>query len=360
MTGGGTGGHIYPALAIADKIKKKNQSAEILFIGTSKGLEKEIVPKHGYNIEFIEVSGFNRKSIIKNIRTIRNLFKGIKQANEIIDRFNPDVVIGTGGYVCGPVVRAAHKKGIRTFIHEQNAYPGLTNKMLEKFSNKIFISFEESRKYFKDQSKLILSGNPLRKEFIYVNQSENRNELNISDDEFAVLCFSGSLGSETINTSMISAIKKITAQDKIKVYFITGKRYFEQVIEELKDIEPTTNEAINVMPYTDELYKYMSASDLIISRAGALTISEITALGKASVLVPSPNVANNHQFYNAKILSDAACSILIEEKDLSEGKIFDTIMKLKNNKQQVNKMSRISKDLGKLDSVEIIYENIEI
>jgi UDP-N-acetylglucosamine--N-acetylmuramyl-(pentapeptide) pyrophosphoryl-undecaprenol N-acetylglucosamine transferase len=360
MTGGGTGGHIYPAITIADKIKRKNPEAEFLFIGTIRGLEKDIVPAHGYNIEFITVSGFDRKNILKSIKTIRDLFLGIKQANEIIERFKPDIVIGTGGYVCGPVVRAAHKKGIKTYIHEQNAFPGMTNKMLEKFSDKVFISFAESKKYFKDQNKLILSGNPIRKEFAMQNNPENRKALNISDSDFAVLCFSGSLGSKTINNSIVEAIGKISKDDKLKIFFITGKSYYESVCESIDKETFKIDDKIEILPYTHELFKYMSAADLIISRSGALTISEINALGKASILIPSPYVANNHQFYNAKILADAGCAILIEEKDLLNNKIYDTIMRLKNNKEMLNRMSKVSLEMGMLDAVEIIYENIEI
>jgi UDP-N-acetylglucosamine--N-acetylmuramyl-(pentapeptide) pyrophosphoryl-undecaprenol N-acetylglucosamine transferase len=360
MTGGGTGGHIYPAITIADKIKRKNPDAEILFIGTKRGLEKDIVPQNGYDIEFITVSGFDRKNILKSIKTIKDLFLGIKQAKEIINRFKPDIVIGTGGYVCGPVVRAAYKKGIKTYIHEQNAFPGLTNKMLEKFANNVFISFSESKKYFKDQTKLILSGNPIRKEFTLQNNSENRKALNIADGDFAVLCFSGSLGSKTINDSIAEVIKKINSEDKLKIFFITGKSYYEPVCTLLAKEIIEKNGIIEILPYTHELYKYMSAADLIISRSGALTISEINALGKASILIPSPYVANNHQFFNAKILSNAGCAILIEEKDLTEEKLYDTIMRLKNNKEMLNRMSKISLEMGMLDAVEIIYENIEI
>lgn len=361
MTGGGTGGHIYPAITIADKIKRKNPNAEILFIGTKRGLEKDIVPQHGYDIEFIAVSGFDRKNILKSIKTIRDLFLGIKQANEIINRFKPDIVIGTGGYVCGPVVRAAHKKGIKTYIHEQNAFPGMTNKMLEKFANKVFISFSESKKYFKDQSKLILSGNPIRKEFTLQNNSENRKALNITDGDFVVLCFSGSLGSKTINNSIVEAVREINSNDdKLKIFFITGRSYYESVCTMLDEETQKLMGKVEILPYTHELYKYMSAADLVISRSGALTISEINALGKASILIPSPYVANNHQFFNAKILSDAGCAILIEEKDLSNDKLYDTIMRLKNNKEMLNRMSKISLEMGMLDAVEIIYENIEI
>ncbi|MEG1584395.1 MAG: glycosyltransferase, partial [Anaerovorax sp.] len=192
MTGGGTGGHVYPAVAIADKIKRKHPEAEILFVGTEKGMERELVPANGYPIEFITVSGFNRKNLLKNIKTVQDLLKGDRGARKIIGAFKPDLVIGTGGYVCGPVVRAAHKMGIRTFIHEQNALPGMTNKMLEKSVEKVFISFPDAKSHFKNKKKLIVTGNPIRRNFILAGVENYREKLGIAPKEFVILCFGGS------------------------------------------------------------------------------------------------------------------------------------------------------------------------
>ncbi|HZK87940.1 MAG TPA: glycosyltransferase, partial [Anaerovoracaceae bacterium] len=192
MTGGGTGGHIYPAIAIADRIKKEHKDAEILFVGTERGLEKSIVPKSGYDIKFIKVRGFNRKNVLKNIKVLLELPKAFKDAKNIIKAFNPDIVIGTGGYVCGPVVRIAHKLGVKTYIHEQNAFPGLTNKLLEKYVDKIFIGFKEAEKNFRHKEKIVLSGNPVRSEFEHLDKSECRKKLGIPDKDFAILAFGGS------------------------------------------------------------------------------------------------------------------------------------------------------------------------
>ena len=360
MTGGGTGGHIYPAIAIADKIRRKNPDAEILFVGTQRGMEKDLVPKHGYAIEFIEVTGFNRKNLLKNVKTIQNLFKGIRQSKEILDRFKPDIVIGTGGYVCGPLVLAAHKKGIKTYIHEQNAFPGLTNKMLEKHADKVFISFEESRKYFRDQSKLILSGNPVRKEFLVCSIQNNREKLGLVATDFMVLCIGGSQGSSTLNKAIISAIARISEDPQVKLYFVTGKAHYQGVKNSLADLLIKNGDRIRIIDYLDAMPEHLSAADLVISRAGALAVTEINACGKASILIPSPYVADNHQYFNAKVSSDAGAAILVEEKDLTSEKLFDTVLRLKNNKDYLNKMSRKSEELGRLDSVEIIYENLDI
>lgn len=358
MTGGGTGGHIYPAISIADKIKRKNPDAEILFIGTTRGMEKDIIPKNGYEIKFITVSGLNRKKIWKNVKTAVDLVKGYRQANRIIKEFKPDLVIGTGGYVCGPVIRAAHKKGIRTYIHEQNAFPGVTNRLLEKYADKVFISFPESEKYFKNQDKLIVSGNPIRNGFLMCGMSNIREKMNIKPTDFVILCFGGSLGSEKINSTMLNVIEMINGLPDIKLFFITGKHYYQKICDEFNEANIILDKNINILEYVDNMHEYLSASDLVISRAGALTVSEITACGKASVLIPSPNVTGNHQYYNAKVIADKGGAVIIEEKDLSADKLLSTIFRLKNNKGAINKMSEASMRIGKTDAVDIIYDNI--
>jgi len=360
MTGGGTGGHIYPAITIADKIKRKHPDAEILFVGTKRGMEKDIVPQHGYPIEFIEVSGFNRKNLLKSVKTIRDLLAGIRQSREIIRRFKPDIVIGTGGYVCGPVVRAAHKLGIRTYIHEQNALPGLTNRMLEKHADKIFISFEESRKHFRHPEKTILSGNPIRVDFLRCSFSGNREKAGIGPSDFVVLCFGGSLGSETINSAVAGTIGRLAAEDGVWLNFVTGKSHYEKISRQVGELGLPSENRIRIMEYVHDMPEYLACADVVVCRAGALTVSEIAACGKASILIPSPYVANNHQYYNAKVLADAGAAILIEEKDLTADKLFDTIMRLKNNKEMLNRMGRESEKLGRMDATEIIFENLDI
>lgn len=357
MTGGGTGGHIYPAIAIADKIKRKHKDAEILFIGTQRGLEKDIVPKSGYPIEFITVTGINRKNLIKNIKTAKNLFDASKASKKIIEKFKPDIVIGTGGYVCGPVVRAAKKMGIKTYIHEQNASPGVTNKLLEKYADKVFVSFPEGKKHFKNQDKVFVTGNPIRKDFLLSNIIDFRKKYGITEKDFAILCFGGSLGAGTINKVMIKTLEAFKGINDLKLFFVTGKHNYDEVLQEVKSLNYKN---IFLMPYTDVMHEFMMASDLIISRAGALTVSEITACGKASILIPSPNVTGNHQFFNAKVVSDQGGAILVEEKDFDDEKLFSLIMKLKNNKEAINLMSDVSKKIGRTDAVDVIYKLLEL
>lgn len=360
MTGGGTGGHIYPAIAIADKIKRKNPDAEILFVGTERGMEKDLVPKNGYSIKFITVSGFNRKKLLKNIKTAMNLVKGSIQARKIIVDFKPDMVIGTGGYVCGPVVRTAHKMGIKTYIHEQNAFPGVTNKLLEKYVDKVFVSFPESKEYFKEQGKLVVTGNPIRKSFLVSSINNYREELNINPNDFVILCFGGSLGAQKINSAMLSVVESLNNIDDIRLFFITGKIYYNAINNELKEKGIVLSENINILEYADNIHEYITSADLIISRAGALTVSEITACGKASILIPSPNVTGNHQFFNAKVVADKGGAIIIEEKDLTDNKLVSTILRLKNNKEALNNMGLASKKVGRFDAVDMIYDHLGI
>ncbi|MGI6751335.1 MAG: undecaprenyldiphospho-muramoylpentapeptide beta-N-acetylglucosaminyltransferase [Anaerovoracaceae bacterium] len=358
MTGGGTGGHIYPAIAIADKIKRKNPHAQILFLGTQRGMEKDLVPKGGYDIKFITVSGFNRKNLLKNFKTLKDLLKGSREARNILKEFMPDVVIGTGGYVCGPVVREAYKMGIPTFIHEQNAIPGMTNKMLEPYVHKIFLSFEEASRFFKDKNKLVVTGNPLRKGFLITSIQDNRVKLGIEPNEFVILCFGGSRGAERINSVVSEAVKTLIKVDGLRIYFITGRVYYDRIVSSINNDGLDGGGRLTILPYADNIQEYLSASDLVISRAGALTVSEITACGKASILIPSPNVTGNHQYYNGKVLEDKGAAVIVLEKDLSAEKLTDLVLKLKNNREGINSMSAASASLGRVDAVDVIYENL--
>lgn len=360
MTGGGTGGHIYPAIAIADKIKRRNPEAEIIFVGTRHGMEKDLVPKSGYDIRFITVSGFHRKQVWKNIKTVVDLAKGNREAKKILKEFAPDLVIGTGGYVCGPIVRAAHKKGIKTYIHEQNAFPGVTNKLLENYVDKVFISFAEAEAYFKHKEKLVVTGNPIRKSFRTSTMQDYRKKLGIADREFVILCFGGSLGADKINRIMVKSVEKLRGIADVKLFFITGKIHFNSIQQQLQQVGAIAGKQIQLLPYVDNMHEYLSAADLVISRSGALTVSEITACGKASILIPSPNVTGNHQFFNAKVPADKGGAVLIEEKDLTEEKLLGTILRLKNNKEALNAMGKASASVGRFDAVDIIYDNLEI
>ncbi len=360
MTGGGTGGHIYPAIAIADKIREKNPEAEILFVGTERGLEKTLVPQNGYPIEFITVSGFNRKNMIKNIKVAGELFKGSRQSQKIIKEFKPDVVIGTGGYVCGPVVRAAHKMGIKTFIHEQNAFPGITNKILEKHVDKVFISFEGARRYFKRKEKLVLSGNPVRQSFFQIDSSEAREKLGIPKESFNILCFGGSRGAEKINEVMKDVAMSLNGVKNVSLYFVTGSVHYDKIMQDMEELNFTNRGNIQFIKYINNMQDYLAAANLVICRAGALTLSELTVCGKASVLIPSPFVTGNHQYYNAKAIADEGAAILIEEKKLTPDRIMEVISEMQGDPDKIEKMEKVSRELAPDNATEIIYSYLTI
>ena len=253
MTGGGTGGHIYPAIAIADKIVERSEDTEVLFVGTTHGLEKDLVPHAGYDIEFITVRGLDRKNLLKNFKVLAEYNKGKRQAKKIIEEFKPDVVIGTGGYASSPVVRMAAKMGIPSYIQEQNAFPGVTNKMLEKHVNKVFLGFEEAEKYFKHPEKHVVTGNPVRADFFNFDRAESRKTLGLSDDDFMLLSFGGSQGAGRINKAMIDVVKRYNGEKNMQVYFATGKAYHEPVMTEIGDLGLDIADNIHVMEYISDM-----------------------------------------------------------------------------------------------------------
>lgn len=356
MTGGGTGGHIYPAIAIADEIKSRHPDTEIIFVGTERGMEKDIVPKAGYPIKFITVSGLNRKNPIKLIKTLKDLNHGLHEAKQIIKEFKPDLVIGTGGYVCGPVMKTAAGMGIKTYIHEQNAFPGLTNKLLSRGAERVFVAFDDAKKYFKTKKEPVTVGNPVRHAFTEVDRQAARESLGVKEDEFMVLSFGGSLGAQRINDEMTVAAERLRDRAGLRIFFVTGRRYYSSIMENADK----TNARVTYLQYIDDMPKYLNACDLAITRSGALTVSEITACGRASVMIPSPYVTNNHQYYNAKVVADRGGAILIEEKDLTNGEVADEIEQLMNDRQILEKMEKASAALGTVTSAGKICDIIGI
>ncbi|MEG0156089.1 MAG: undecaprenyldiphospho-muramoylpentapeptide beta-N-acetylglucosaminyltransferase [Anaerovoracaceae bacterium] len=358
MTGGGTGGHIYPAIAIADKIMERSEGSEILFVGTSRGFERELVPKHGYDIKYITVSGINRKNMLKNIKVLSDFRKGKKQAEKIIDEFKPDIVIGTGGYVSSPILKVAASKGIKTYLQEQNAIPGLTNKLLEKYVENVFLGFEEAGKYFKCPEKHIVTGNPVRAEFFNCEKSAARKELGIKPETFMLVVFGGSQGAGRINKAMLKVIEKYNGQQDIEIYFATGKFYYEPTMTELKELNLDLKENIHVMEYINNMQEYLAASDLVVSRSGALSVSEIVLCEKPSILIPSPNVTGDHQTFNARAISDKGGAILLEEARLSGDVLYDEIERLKNNPGFMEGMAEQTARCAPVDAADIIYYSI--
>lgn len=360
LAGGGTAGHCNPALAIAGIIKSKNPSAEILFIGNEGSIEERLVQKAGYPFEAVRSQGFRRKLTLDNIKTLRLYIQAKKRCRALIREFKPDLVIGTGGYVSGPVVAAAQKMGIPTCIHEQNAYPGVTSKMLSKKADIVFISFPGSEQYFGSVKKMVLSGNPLREEVLSTSRIDARRKLGLGEQDFYLLSFAGSLGAYEVNKAMVAFIaKNAEAKDFVQTH-ATGDRGWEWVPNEIqeKGVDLHRVNHIKVEPYLYDMADHLAAADAVISRAGAITLGELTALCKPAVLIPSPNVTHNHQYHNARSLSDRGGAILLEEKDLSAERLYELILELKNDPVRRAELGRAAGSLALPEAAEIIYREI--
>lgn len=357
LSGGGTGGHVYPAIAIANKIKEENPDAEILFVGTEKGIESEIVPKYGYELKTVTVQGFKRKIDLDNVKRVVKLFKGLEQSRKVVKKFKPDIVIGTGGYVSGPVLFNAAMSKVPTVVHEQNSFPGVTNKILAKMVTTVLTSFEDSHQRFPEgtRDKLVLTGNPVRKEILVARKSIARRNLGISEDKKMVLCYGGSGGSEEINEAMLLVIKNMVRED-VAFIFATGKLYYNDFIKALGDIPLKPYQ--RVMPYLDNMADGLAASDIVIGSAGAISLAEITALGKPSIIIPKAYTAENHQEYNAKSIESQGAGIAILEKDLTPERLNEVVFKLLGDKELLMDMANASKSIGKPQAIDLIYDEI--
>lgn len=358
MTGGGTGGHIYPAVAIADEIKRCDENAEILFVGAEIGMEKDLVPKCGYNIELIPADGFNRTKIINNFVAAKRIIKGTIKAKKIIKEFKPDVVIGTGGYASAPVIKTAQSMNIPTYIHEQNAFPGMSNKMQEKKARRVFLGFEAASKYFKYPEKHVVCGNPVRNDFIEADRDKARASLGIKPDDFVLLAFGGSQGAGRVNKAMIKVIEAFNGVKDIKIFLGAGGYYYDAILKEFRDSGIELHDNISIMEYIDDMPKYLAASDLMIGRSGALSVAEVTVCGVPAIFIPSPNVTGNHQFFNAKAVADNGGAIIIEEKDLDNDELISKIHQLKNDRNALETMAQKSRESSFPEAVKVIYDTV--
>ena len=346
VSAGGTGGHIYPALAIINKIKEEEKDSEILYIGTTDRMEKDLVPSLGYRYEGLEVTGFKRKLTFDNFKTITNFLSAIKKAKAIIKEFNPDVVIGCGGYVTAPVIYAAKKLGKKTFIHEQNSVVGLANKFLVKYTDKVGVSFESTIKDF-PVGKAVLTGNPCSEKALNIKRG-TKESLGLDRNKKLVLIVMGSLGSRTVNDKIFSFIDKFRNKD-YSVVFVTGNSYYDKV----KDKRVPDN--VKVLPFIYEMPSIMKVTDLMVTRAGASTMSEITALGIPSIFIPSPYVTNNHQYMNAMDLVNNKAGLILEEKDLDSNNLINMIDTTINDKEKIKEIKDNLSKIGIKDSSTRIY-----
>ncbi|MGI6225454.1 MAG: undecaprenyldiphospho-muramoylpentapeptide beta-N-acetylglucosaminyltransferase [Peptococcales bacterium] len=359
FTGGGTGGHVYPALALAKKII--DNGGEVLYVGTSKGLEAKIVPEAGIPFDTIEVEGWQRKFSLQALRTGIKAFKGVAQAFNIARKFKPQLIVGTGGYVCGPVVFAGSILQIPTIIHEQNALPGITNKILARIVNKIMITFPSSEKYFPDSQKIVLTGLPVREVIFQVDKKEAIEFFGLDPKKLTLLVSGGSRGAKSINTTFAGIYPKLLKLPNLQIIHITGEDGYDYMLKELANhgIELGKFGNLILRPYLYEMEYGLKAADFCVGRAGATFIAEITAIGLPAILIPYPYAAENHQEYNARTLVENGGAVMILDKNLNGDVLLDVIDDLINDSVRLQDMSKNMKKAGNPDSLAKIMKVIE-
>lgn len=362
FAGGGTAGHINPALAIAGYVRSRQPNAEILYVGSKGGMEERLVPQAGYEFRGITVQGFKRKltpkAIKDNIVTVKKAFSASAESKKIIKEFKPDICVGTGGYVSGPVLRAADKLGIPIIIHEQNAFPGVANKMLAKRAAKVMLAMPAAKKHFPENCNFVNTGNPVRGDILTADKEQARKELGL-DGRPVILSFGGSLGARIINESLADVIARSAKDGKyqhIHAYGQYGKWFPDLLKEKGADLENAKN--LDIREYINDMPTCLAAADVVIARAGAITISEIEVKGKPSILIPSPNVAENHQYHNAMSLVEKNAAVMIEEKDLTPEKLTEEIDKLASDPDRLREYSENAKKMAVSDASKRIYSVI--
>ena len=355
VSGGGTGGHIYPALTLIDAIKSKRPETDFLYVGTEKGLEADIVPKAGINFTALDLEGgFERRFTLENISRAANALWSVKRAGDIVKDFKPNAVIGTGGYVCGPILLAASLMKVPTLIQEQNAVAGVTNKILSKFVDKIAVGTRDALKNF-PRDKTTYTGNPIRKEVLAAKRADGLREFNFADDLPIVLISGGSRGARSINDAMIDVLKSEAGKNSAQFLHVTGKGEFDSVMKRLADLDAPN---IKVVPYLYNMPQAMAMADLAIFRAGATGLAELTARGVPAILIPYPFAAENHQEFNARALVEAGAARMILNKDLTAPLLQKNLDELLSSPQTLSDMAKASLSLGKPDAADEIADLI--
>lgn len=360
---GGTGGHINPALAAAGELRARDPQAEILFIGTKDHMEARLVPAAGFEFKTIAIEGFQRKPSFKNLKrnlhTVHLLLHATGAVKKILRDFAPDVAVGFGGYVSGPVIRTAAKLGIKTAIHEQNAYPGVTNKALAKYVDRVMLTVEAAKEHLSCKNPPVVTGLPVRREILTADRDFARAKLGILDDALLVLSMGGSLGAKAVNEAVVGFIAARWQKKNLVFLHATGK-YGKWVPERLRELGVPLDRAKNVQirEYIDDMETCLPAADLVIGRAGASSLAEIEATGKASILIPSPNVAENHQYYNAMALVNNNAARILEEKDLSAESLTALADELLEDRETLRVIGENARKMAVLDSAKVICDII--
>lgn len=360
LAGGGTGGHINPAIAVANYITAREPDAEILFVGTKDGLEAELVPHSGYRIEMIKIHGFERHMLGQCIKSLCEIPGSIRASHKIIKRFRPDAVIGTGGYVAGPVLFAAAKRHIPTLVHESNAYPGITTKILSGYVDTVALGFADAQKYLPKAKHIVVTGNPVRPSILSVGEFEARRKLGLDARPFLVFV-GGSLGARDFNRTAVDWICENAPSGKYQILLSTGKlHHYDTVLQQFAahQVDPMQLEGVKVCEYIYDMDLVLSAADLVISRAGSGTLAELTALGRASILVPSPYVAENHQESNARTIERAGGARVILEKDFTPQRLNETIASLTADHAKLVEMKKAARKAGTAKAVDRIFDEM--
>jgi len=359
FTCGGTAGHINPALAVAGRLRELMPDSRFLFIGVNGKMEMELVPRAGYDIRGLDmtyiVRGHDLHAIAQNLETLRNVARSTREAKKMIREFKPDAVIGTGGYICYPVLKAAHEEHVPTFVHESNAVPGLTTKLLADRVDRVMLGFEESRQYYRRPERVVVTGTPVRGEFDRADREQVRRALGLKDGEKLVVSVWGSLGAEHMNKVMAELMEKLDGSQGFRLIHAAGRLYYPRVSERFRDRDLQTS-GIEIREYIHNMPELMAAADLLLCRAGASTISELSYLGKPVIMVPSPNVTNNHQEKNARVLERAGGAKVLMEGEFDADSLLTLVNELLADERKLSAMGAAMRALAVRDACERIVD----
>ena len=358
-----TGGHINPGIAIANKIKKENKNARIMFIGTTRGLENDLIPRAGFDLRTIEAHGINRKISINNIKKMLKTLKGLGEAKKIVKEYKPDIVIGTGGFICGPVLMAAKKYKIPTILHESNAFPGVAVKLLSKKVDTILLGFEAAKKRLPNAKKIVVTGTPTKIKKVQLSEAQKEkmiSELGLKKNLPIALVFGGSQGAQSINSTLIDIIKE-SKNKNYQIIWASGPKQFDIIKEKLKENKIDNNkiENVKILPYIYNMEEMMNLVDIVISRSGAMTIAEIAIAGKPAIFIPFPFATENHQEYNAKVLQNVGAAKIILDKDLNKESLSNVLNEILGDKNKLAQMGKNAEKVAISNVEEKIYQEVK-
>ncbi len=362
FTCGGTAGHINPAVALARMFQERQNGCEILFVGAKGGMEEKLVPKEGFTLQTVTISSFRRSLSLAGLRynlgTIKKLRTSQKEAKDILDRFGPDLVVGTGGYASYPIVREAARRGIPTAVHESNAVPGLTTKQLAQCVDKVMVGFEESRSFYPHPDKVTVTGTPVRGDFFKYTRADARRELGLTDDRPLLLSYWGSLGADRMNQCMLDFIQAFCREDGPFHHVHGAGRNYADMLNQLEQRDLVLPHSLRIQEYIYNMPCVMAAADLVICRGGASTISELTAIGKPAIIIPSPNVTNHHQEKNAEVLAQQGGAVVMLEPDCTGEGLYRRTADLLADPEERRRMSKAMSRMGIPDAAEQIYQTL--